>query len=752
MNTLIRITAGVAAIASFACWGGASRAVSVGSGKVQVGAAASSLLIEAPRRVAGYDGLGPSSLFTGFEPDEGFVPGWVDGQKGWSTFVSSAAEAHIDTANPEAGDQHLRIAKDPALPVGYLVGAFSPDLGPLPAVVSTVSMDINISELGGADYYIIPQSPSQGFKSAWVDFVWTDDIILVDDLGSGPEWVDTGVDWTPDVYLEFRIELDPFAGTIEYYYAGNLIYTGSVWAGTNIEQLVVYSDNYHDGDVGDYDNVEFGPSDTSVLLVADQPCYAEGDIVTMTVELAKSRDLVVGGQFFVSYDSAVLDFLSADVGDSPFLIEVYEDVDEAAGTIDYAVGVVDEGPGTMDDTTMAVITFGLIPGQELCTPTAGLVGFRSHDPPTWLTDDLGNPIAPDLYDLNAVSVDQEPPEVTGCPGDIVDHYADAGQCAADVTWAAAEVTDNCDSDPNVMYEIDLDDDSVVDDTVSATTYYFPVGTHRVRVVATDACGNTNADCDFTVGVISLSELVVDLELEPGFNALLERCITFNLRGVAPTADATVTGEVLFTGRLGTAFVEVPCGDYDCLLVGDALHTLTREVVDFAVVGVQYEGSAVDLNPMEPWEDGWDPSLNHALLGGNLNGDYDPWINILDFGIFVARYGSVYDSDGDTIPDGDTPCGMYSIHADVNGEGLVTTSDFTFIQANYLMMSEDCDGGPMPAGSALIGLNDAPLTRVSLKDLVRMGMPELIVADLNHDGWLDEGDITAFLDGARPARR
>ncbi|UCD75325.1 MAG: HYR domain-containing protein [Phycisphaerales bacterium] len=730
------------------------RGAPVGGKQVEVGDPASADLIPVPTSGLPFGILGPSSLSTGFEPAEGFGPGWIGGQVGWTTFASSTTEAHVETANPEAGVQHLRISKETTLPEGEYVGAFSPDLGPLPAVTSTVSLDVAISALGGADYHVVPQSPSQGYKSAWVTFVWTDDIIVVDDLGNGPEWVDTGADWTAGPYAEFRIELNPFAGKIKYYYAGNLIYTGTVWAGTNVEQVAIFSDNCNNTDVGDLDNLDFGPSDTSLLLVADQPCYTENDTATVDVELAKAMDMVVGGQFFLSYDNTVLDFLSAEVGDPPFTLEVYEDVDEGAGTIDYAVGVPENGPGTMDDTTMATITFGLVPGAEVCPPVADLVAFRAHDPPTLLTDDLGVPITPNLYDLNAISVDQEPPEVSNCPADILDHPADANECFADVAWPAPDVSDNCDSDPAIVYEIDLDDDSVIDDTTSVTTYTFPVGNHRVLVVATDACGNKNTDCDFAVTVSDVNELVIDIELQPVVTTLLERCITFELRGVAPTPDAVVSDEVTFTDGLATGVViEVPCGEYDCLLVGDSLHTLKREAVDFGVSGTQYIAGVVDENPMEPWETGWDPLLDHSLLGGNLNGDlYDGYVDTLDFGIYIAEYGKFYDSDGDSVPDGHTPCDMFVIHADVTGDGLVSTADFTFIHANFLRQNEVCDNPSFPVTAPSIDSGVGPITRISVGELIRSGMEDLIVADLNGDGWLDENDITAFINGARPNQR
>jgi hypothetical protein len=45
--------------------------------------------------------------------------------------------------------------------------------------------------------------------------------------------------------------------------------------------------------------------------------------------------------------------------------------------------------------------------------------------------------------------------------------------------------------------------------------------------------------------------------------------------------------------------------------------------------------------------------------------------------------------------------------------------------------------------------DGPITRISVQELRRRGLHDLIIADLNHDGWLDVRDMEAFANGARP---
>ncbi|HFD86065.1 MAG TPA: hypothetical protein ENJ35_00115, partial [Gammaproteobacteria bacterium] len=183
-----------------------------------------------------------ASYGTGFEPVEGFSPGYIGGQSGWTSFLTSMIEAHVDVSTPATGVQHLQVAKDPFLPVGFFVGGFSPYLGPQPSDPTTVSVEINISALNnGADYYVTPQAPTQGLKTAEVVFEWTGDIKVLDFVGGMWLYYDTLHDWVPGAYKKLEIDIDPGANTIDYYYDGSLIYTsaGGVWGATSVEEVVL---------------------------------------------------------------------------------------------------------------------------------------------------------------------------------------------------------------------------------------------------------------------------------------------------------------------------------------------------------------------------------------------------------------------------------------------------------------------------------------------------------------------------------
>lgn len=226
-------------------------------------------------RVAMFVGTTPASpapnitTTTGFEPGEGFAPGFVGGQAGWTVFSASTTQAAITATNPISGAQSLQIAEDATIAQGTLTGAFSPDLGPqVDTDPSSMSVDIRISAIGGADYDVVPQAPSQGFLTARVKFGFLGTIQILDDTGGGLAFVDTGVTFPVNTTFNLRIDLDPVANTLNYYLNNVLFYSSvvGVVAGTQMEQVVLLSDNFQAGDVGDFDNLVVNTSAGGVPL------------------------------------------------------------------------------------------------------------------------------------------------------------------------------------------------------------------------------------------------------------------------------------------------------------------------------------------------------------------------------------------------------------------------------------------------------------------------------------------------------
>ncbi|MBN2447781.1 MAG: hypothetical protein JXO22_13705, partial [Phycisphaerae bacterium] len=332
-----------------------------------------------------------------------------------------------------------------------------------------------------------------------------------------------------------------------------------------------------------------------------------------------------------------------------------------------------------------------------------------------VTDDCGNY----AECTQVITVDDTTNPVITCPPDVLNVYADAGTCCAVIDPVAATATDNCDTSVTIAW--------VRSDSKTSLSDPFCAGESPITITwtAEDDCGNTDV-CDQTITVLDVSEIDVTVELSPTISPLpVTRCITFELWDCGMSSPVVVQEALTFQNiggaAIATATVEVPCGLYECITARDILHTLrTTDQDNFGILGTQYVA---------------DFTGGDMLIGGNLNDDF--WIDILDFGVFSSQWNVSYGS-------GNTTCTTGFPHADISGDGLVWTGDFTFIQNNFLLGNEaNCCGQPN------LFRDQGPITEISVADLVAAGMAELAAGDLNGDGWLDEADVSAFLMGARP---
>jgi len=234
----------------------------------------------------------------------------------------------------------------------------------------------------------------------------------------------------------------------------------------------------------------------------------------------------------------------------------------------------------------------------------------------------------------------------------------------------------------------------------------------------------------------VSTIELHVELSPAIvHESMVRCIDFWFYGDCDVAPVLCAAEIVFdnplTPGIGAATIEVGAScpvdieDVSAVTAIDPLHTL-RSVGELdhesETLIVRFEG-----NP----EDG-----GHWLVGGNL----DAWnpdtsaanagtINILDFGVFVGQYLRNYS-------EGSTACGVSGPHADINGDGVVDGLDFAFIVDNFLAQSEGVECDPL-------GTDPNPLAEISVAELIGLGLGQLVVADLNRDGWLNVDDMILF---------
>lgn len=454
-------------------------------------------------------------------------------------------------------------------------------------------------------------------------------------------------------------------------------------------------------------------------------CYAINDQLEVRVNLAfVSADTpIIAAQFFLAYDAASLNLVSIEPGQnveptSGFTIEINETVDPVAGTIDYLTSVNIGEAGVTEPTTVAVAVFDVV---DECEP---FVVFRASGPNgerNLLSASGGIEVVPgDLVGLPSLSSNDSAPVLSGCPGNMA-VSPDPGSIEATVSWAAPTASDSCDGVVTV-------------DCVPASGSAFGPGTTPVTCSATNSCGLTGS-CGFNV-TVEPPTLTADLELSPTVAVgPFTRCIRFEFWDCdapsGPERNSTIDQNISFVGGQAVGVtLDIPGGGWDCVTARDPLHTLRSTATDLSTVnGVDY--TATFTGPRS--------TGGHWLVGGNLNGDN--FIDVLDFSIFVSEFLSPSSPN--------TPCGTPAPDGNVNGDNVVDLVDFVFVQVNSFIASEpNCC--PSVVASAQEDFGQGPIQSISVRELQRRGLYHLAPADLNLDGVIDEQDIAAFMNGARPS--
>jgi hypothetical protein len=228
-----------------------------------------------------------------------FALGPITGQNGWTAFFGQATPGGNEntprignTAPALTGAQWVEIPVGPVPPgtTGTFNGPFGPAAPAQPAGQYTMTCKIRIPATGGASYNIIPQAPSQMFLTCRVVFFADDfdpdgtgpltgdgisgDIVIQDDPdGPGPmilNFYDSNRDWTPNTTHTLRIEVNNTTDVIRYFLDNSLFYTGTVFAGSSIEQVVIPSDNFHNpGEIGRLDDIAFEPGISGAVCPAN---------------------------------------------------------------------------------------------------------------------------------------------------------------------------------------------------------------------------------------------------------------------------------------------------------------------------------------------------------------------------------------------------------------------------------------------------------------------------------------------------
>ncbi len=267
-----------------------------------------------------------------------------------------------------------------------------------------------------------------------------------------------------------------------------------------------------------------------------------------------------------------------------------------------------------------------------------------------------------------------------------------------------------------------------------------IGTSVFSCTAGDVNGRSGpAGGSWTIEVDDHTTLDIVVQLSPPIkNSALTRAIDFELFSDCRHSPKRFTRDLRFSGvfqrtaHIRTTVKTDQAGQFACITARDPLHTLTSVAALTCHDGVYSAVFKADPSSYDNW-----------LIGGNLGVWRGPTgvmagkgdvIEIFDFAQFVARFG--------TCPGADTPKGTPGPHADINGDGCVDSLDFSFINRNFLMVSDH---------SCCYVECSPPLTftEISVSDLQAYGLGELTIADLNGDGMVNGDDMAAFAAGEVP---
>jgi len=139
----------------------------------------------------------------------------------------------------------------------------------------------------------------------------------------------------------------------------------------------------------------------TLRLLRPARCLEIGDAFQVSLwMLDLGEDEVAGFQAFIEFDPAELQFIEGQYTAAPLGLHILTPIMAIDGELDLAAGVevFDGQPPAAGDALLATLTF-----ESLIAGPPASIAFRSHSPPTALTDALGEPIA-SLSEISAEAV------------------------------------------------------------------------------------------------------------------------------------------------------------------------------------------------------------------------------------------------------------------------------------------------------------------------------------------------------------
>ena len=446
---------------------------------------------------------------------------------------------------------------------------------------------------------------------------------------------------------------------------------------------------------GTIDCLEITPT-VSITVVGGGSSFGAGDTFTVRVAHSNPGRNISQARLSIGYDASALLPLSVQpTAGSPFSEQVMLQISEANGTIRTITRAPNGSGAAANDSD---ITFVVLPGANVCSASGVVNSTTIAGNPTQLVSVDGGLLDPILSPLGLIRADGLAPVFSGIPNSV-SIPTDAGSTAGAVISApVTSASDNCDGARAVTISV-LYPDATTGNAWPVNDL-FPVGTSVVTFATGDSVGN-NTSTSRTVEVGNYQYLDVAIALGGTVSGNSTRPIRISVGSTLTVVNVSMTGASGAISNFQVPATQTP----PCVAVKDTNHSIaTANIV--SVVGTEY-------------------ALSVELTQGDCNDDNR--IDILDFGTFVASRGASVASNA---------------ISNFNADTIVNNSDLSFISVNFFHIGDTC-------GSYT---GDPALERIKVKDLRRAGMGHLDIADLNHDGWLDSGDIAHYMQFGAPPNR
>jgi hypothetical protein len=238
--------------------------------------------------IPGGTGISPRDFVgTGFEQAEGYSLGPIN-QSGWGCSTGCSGANIVAKGNGSA--QSVQLSQFSNLSGGNLVGARSQTITSVQ--LGTLNWDFRMDDNGGADYFMLPQAPTQTYVVAYFGYQWTGYLYAVNYIdGPGANFNETDLGFWDTNWNTYQMVLSNPGSpdTTISYYAGtdkdhlqllSDVNTGQsvFWpAGNRFEEALILSDNFQNtgggnftGDgpgAGYFDNIVLKPEPGSLALL-----------------------------------------------------------------------------------------------------------------------------------------------------------------------------------------------------------------------------------------------------------------------------------------------------------------------------------------------------------------------------------------------------------------------------------------------------------------------------------------------------